>query len=111
MKKLPKSFLQKIDTLINLHLSAVDLRSILTQHLHLSPSQIYRKIKKQTGHSPSIYIRKKRLAVAHQWILETEASITEIAFSTGFQSLAYFSRCFLTEFGYSPTSLRIKNNN
>ena len=106
MKKPPKIFLVQVAELIEAHLNKPKLLWMLTQQLHLSSSQVYRKIKQKSGHSPSIYIRKKRLSIARQWIKQSDAPITEIAFQTGFQNLPYFSKCFLAEFGMSPSRFR-----
>jgi len=102
----PKTFLAQVDDLIEQYLNEPKLLWILNKQLHLSSSQVYRKIKQKSGYSPSIYIRKKRLAIARNWIKQSDAPITEIAFQTGFQNLPYFSRCFLAEFGVSPSRLR-----
>ncbi|MCZ7614151.1 MAG: helix-turn-helix domain-containing protein [Ignavibacteriaceae bacterium] len=32
-------------------------------------------------------------------------NISEIAYSVGFSSLSYFSKCFKEEFGYPPSDL------
>lgn len=106
----PKIFLTQVDDLIEEYLKEPRLLLLLAKKLHLSSSQVYRKIKQKSGYSPSIYIRKKRLIVARKWIKQSDASITEIAFQTGFQNLPYFSRCFLAEFGISPSKFRVTKN-
>jgi len=106
MAEPPKIFLKQVDELIEQYLNDPKLLWILTKELHLSSSQVYRKIKQKSGYSPSIYIRKKRLSIARQWIKQSDATITEIAFRAGFQNLPYFSRCFLAEFGMSPSRFR-----
>lgn len=106
MIKPPKTFLAQVDELIEQYLSDPKLLWILAKQMHLSASQVYRKIKQKSGYSPSIYIRKKRLSIARQWIKQSDAPITEIAFQAGFQNLPYFSRCFLAEFGISPSRFR-----
>jgi len=106
MKNLPKKFLTEVDDLIEEYIEEPDLLLLLTKQLYISYSQVYRRIKRKTGHSPAIYVRKKRLAIARQWIEQSDATISEITFRTGFQSLNYFSRCFLAEYGTSPTNFR-----
>ncbi len=106
MKTLPQTFLQKVEKIIQENITKKALFQLLGETLNLSASQIYRKIKKQTGVSPSIYIRQKRLEQAHLLIQTSELSISEIAAWVGFQSLAYFSRCFSKYYGYSPMILR-----
>jgi len=110
LMKLPPTFLQKIDTFLIENLTAFDFLSLLSIHLRLSKSQIYRKIKQKTGVSPSVYIRQKRLSIAYQWLLETDATISEIAAAVGFRNLSYFSRCFSDYFGYPPSGLRAAND-
>ena len=103
------TFLQKVDQIISNNLKNPKLPAMLSKELNRSPSQIYRKIRQQTGVSPSVYIRQKRLAQAHEWIKETEETLTLIAQAVGFQHLSYFSRCFRQEYGYTPSSLRKAN--
>ena len=38
-------------------------------------------------------------------IEEEKGNISEIAYSVGFSSPAYFTRCFKDEFGYPPSDL------
>jgi len=38
-------------------------------------------------------------------IKEREGIMSEIAYSVGFNSPAYFSKCFKDEFGYSPSEM------
>jgi len=102
----PPTFLQQVDNIILEHLTAVNLHALLSLHLDLSKSQIYRKIKQKSGVSPSVYIRNKRLAIAHKWLQETDATISDIAAAVGFANLSYFSRCFKDLYGYSPSWLK-----
>lgn len=106
MKTRPKTFLQQIDKIIQQHLAQKDLLRILEKLLALSSSQVYRKIKRQTGFSPSVYIRQQRLKRAHQLILESDWAISDIAKLVGFRQLAYFSRCFAGFYGVAPSVLR-----
>ena len=73
----------------------------------MSRSQIHRKLKALTGKSPSQYIRSIRLAKAKKYIEEQQGNISEIAYSVGFGSPAYFTRCFKAEYGYPPSDLII----
>jgi len=76
--------------------------------LRLSTSQVYRKIKRETDLSTSLFIRKIRLEKAHELLESSDLFISDIAFRTGFTSLAYFSRSFNKQFGYPPSDLRKK---
>ncbi|WP_297703749.1 nickel-binding protein [uncultured Eudoraea sp.] len=75
----------------------------LSKELGHSKSQLYRKIKKLTGKSPITFIREYRLHRALELIHNQEGNISEIAFESGFNSAAYFSKSFLDKFGILPS--------
>jgi AraC-like DNA-binding protein len=57
--------------------------------------------------TPSAFIMGRRLDhAAEQLRCEPQRSITEIAFSLGFNDSAYFSRCFRRRFNLAPTAYR-----
>lgn len=74
----------------------------LISHLATSRSQLYRKINALTGNNPSHFIRTIRLKYASQLLLGQQYSIKEIAFMTGFNSRAYFSKTFRELFDKTP---------
>jgi AraC-like DNA-binding protein len=75
----------------------------LEKQLGYSKSQLYRKMVSLTGKSPNVMIREYRLNRALQLLNEQKKNITEIAFETGFNSSAYFSKCFHEKFGILPS--------
>lgn len=80
----------------------------LSDALSLSTSQVYRKIKRATNLSTSLFIRKVRLEKAHELLEFSDLLVSDIAFRTGFTSLAYFSRSFTKAYGYTPSDVRKK---
>ena len=50
-------------------------------------------------------LRRKRILAA-QRLLSTGASVTDVAFQTGFTSLASFGRCFKKQTGMTPSEYR-----
>lgn len=50
------------------------------------------------------FIRTIRLRRAAELLREGRMNVTEVSYATGFSSVSYFSRCFRTMFGVSPTS-------
>ena len=100
-------FLQKIEIIIeeNLSNNAFGILEIC-QSVHLSHSQVYRKIKALTGEGVNALIRKARLQKALALLENTTLSITEIAYQTGFSDSNYFSRTFSEHFGFTPSSVR-----
>ena len=75
----------------------------LSSELCMSRMTFYRKIQALTGQKPSEFIRTIRLRQAAEWLREGRLSVTEISYACGFSSVSYFSRCFSTLFGVSPS--------
>ena len=73
-------------------------------HLGLSTSQLYRKTKSILHTSTNNLIQEHRLENSVKLLYKKEKSISEIAFETGFNSAAYFTKCFHKRYGISPSS-------
>jgi len=71
----------------------------------MSRVQLHRKLKALSGKSASSYLRSVRLSKAKKLIEEEKGNISEIAYSVGFSSPQYFTRCFKDEFGFPPSDL------
>ena len=71
--------------------------------LGYSKSQLNRKLKKLTGQSPNNFLKEFRLHKALQLLHKQQGNISEIAFETGFNSAAYFSKCFLDKYHILPS--------
>ena len=74
-----------------------------SKQLGFSKSQLYRKMILLTGKSPITLIKEYRLSKALILFHEQKENISEIAFGTGFNSPAYFSKCFLETYGILPS--------
>ena len=71
--------------------------------LGCSKSQLYRKLTKLTGKSPTNFIREFKLHQAIQLLHKQEGNISEIAYKVGFNSPTYFSKCFYDTYGILPS--------
>ncbi len=80
------------------------------QNLHsdlgISRLQLHRKLTALTGQSASHFIRNFRLQKAKSLLLETDKSVSEIAFAVGIADAKYFSQAFIQEYGITATELR-----
>ena len=65
-----------------------------SKFLGFSKSQLYRKMISITGKSPNSFIKAYRLQQALKLLNKKTENISAIAFETGFNSPAYFSKCF-----------------
>lgn len=60
--------------------------------------------------SPVDFLNAFRLKTSCNLLRNTEKSVTEIAFSCGFNHLSYFSKLFIKNFGCSPREYRNQEN-
>ena len=106
LNSLDEKFIAKVLTVIENHISEEEFSiKEFDDELGMGRVQIYRKLKALTGKSPSRYIRSIRLTQAKRLIKEKNGNISEIAYSVGFSSPQYFTRCFKEEFGFPPSDL------
>ena len=100
-------FLLKVKTIVLQKIQDQELSiALLAKELHLSTSQVYRKIKAVSGYSTSHFIRHIRLERARHYLQTTTQTISEVAYLTGFSSLAYFSKVFKETYQKSPKEYR-----
>ncbi|MFI3305754.1 MAG: two-component regulator propeller domain-containing protein [Rikenellaceae bacterium] len=106
---LDSQLLENVIQFIDSNISDTELDvSKMAQHLNISNSTLYRKIKLLTDLSPNEFVRDRRLSIAYK-LLESDkerASISEVAFITGFGSARYFTLCFKNKYGYPPSQLK-----
>lgn len=76
--------------------------SELAELMHMSRSNLLRKIKKHTQLSASQFIRQVRLQKGMEMVKEDKLTISEISYQVGFGSTSYFIKCFREHYGYPP---------
>ncbi|MEX0288548.1 MAG: tetratricopeptide repeat protein [Flavobacteriaceae bacterium] len=77
----------------------------LAYSVGLSRSQLFRKIKAITNLTANEFIRSFRLHRAMDLLKQQSASVSEVAYETGFQNPSYFSKVFHEQFGQSPSAV------
>lgn len=55
---------------------------------------------------PVEFLNRYRLEISRRLLLDSQSSITQIAFSCGFNHLSYFSKKFAQQYGCTPTDYR-----
>lgn len=96
-------FLEKVKSEIQTRIGDEQFSVVeLSQQVGMSRSQLHRKLSALTGCTPNQVIRMMRLEKARHLITERMGTIAEIAYTCGFSSPAYFSKCFKDQFGHSP---------
>lgn len=80
--------------------------SQLEKVANMHRSNIYRSFIQYFKKSPSEYILDKHLEKAFYLLKNTGSSIKRISLSTGFNSTAYFCKCFKKKFNKTPSQAR-----
>ena len=97
-------FMNKYMEVVRKHIAEPDFGiDEICREIGLSRANFYRKVKAITNLTPVEMIRNIRLETAARLLKESSLSISEIAFKVGFNNHSYFTSCFKTLYGISPT--------
>ncbi len=104
-------FLKGLNDILDQHISDPDFKiEQLSSKLHMSRSQVYRKIEAVTGYSPNELIRNLRLKKAAGLFRSGHTNINQVMLEVGYLHQSYFSKCFRELYRITPTAY-IKQNN
>jgi AraC-like DNA-binding protein len=73
---------------------------------HRSLSTFKRDFQHQYDESPGKWLMKKRVDYAANMLLNSDLSVSQVAFESGFGDLSHFSRAFKGKFGKTPSEFR-----
>lgn len=104
-QSMDERFVEQLQKTIEQHMDDSDFNvEALSEELSMSRAQLFRKTKTLMGVSPVELIRHIRLRKAKQMLLNTDMTIQQVAYSVGFTSPSYFSKCYRELFGSLPTA-------
>lgn len=107
MHKEDKEFLEKILLIINANLTLEDLSSkFIAQQLNISVRQLYRKISDIGETTLAEMIKECKLHVAKNLLLNTQMTIDEIIYNSGFVNRSTFYNVFAAKFNSTPNQYR-----
>jgi len=99
-----ETFIRKAIDIVDKHMSDSGFGSDeFCREIGMSRSQLHRKLKAITSQPASEFIRTIRLKRAASLLKDSHLSVEEISFRTGFNSSAYFTKCFKSLFGKTPS--------
>lgn len=104
--KLDQKFLAQAKEIVEKNIDKTEfIADDFAKAMGVGRSKLFDKIKGITGQTPNEFIVSIRLAKAAEMLLsgEEELNISEIAYSVGFNTASYFSKCFRQHFGITPT--------
>ena len=104
-----EKFMQKVMEFMETQMDNSELTiDAFAEHLMLSRTIFYRKLKSIIGLTPVDFIREIRIKRAVQLIDSGEYNFSQIAYMTGFSDPKYFSKCFKKVMGVTPTEYKEK---
>lgn len=80
--------------------------SEVAELLNMSTVSFNRFIKRKSGKTFVDYLNDYRIGIASKWLIEKDLSISEIAFNSGFNSIANFNRIFKKSKNCTPSEYR-----
>ncbi|MFA5668860.1 MAG: ATP-binding protein [Balneolaceae bacterium] len=104
LKSADQKFVEEVKNSIlkNLEDSSLSVESLAAM-VNVGRTTLHRKLTSILGETPVQLIRKIRLEQAKIMIENKSGSISEIAYSVGFESISWFSKCFKEEYNASPS--------
>lgn len=109
--KLSTQLEEKMESLLHFikeNHSTMVTRELLAETIGVSPNYLSSLFNSYTGKKINEYINDIRIEDASNKLLTSDSSVTDIAFSSGFESLTTFNRIFKKKFGVSPKVYREK---
>lgn len=88
------------------HFSVVDLANMM----HFHEGYVRRVFKEAFGKSPNAALKDIRMAEAKRLLTEGQLQIQQVSRQVGFDDASYFSKCFKSYFGYSPSEMFYRTN-
>ena len=101
-----KSGVQKAVVYIEEHFEENLSLSSLSAQFHVESSYFSKMFRKETGENLMLYICKKRMEKAIEYMKNSERSLTEIAFMVGYDDYTYFNKVFRKMMNISPREFR-----
>lgn len=80
--------------------------SSLAAQFHVESSYFSRMFRKQTGENLMLFICRKRMEKAVEYMRDPDKNLTEIAFMVGYDDYTYFNKVFRKTMGRSPREYR-----
>ncbi|MFW6029598.1 MAG: helix-turn-helix domain-containing protein [Halanaerobiales bacterium] len=78
----------------------------LAEEVNYSSFHLIRIFKKETGKTPFEYLQEIKIIKAKELLQNTNKSITDICFESGFNNRSYFSSIFKKKVGVAPSKFR-----
>ena len=91
---------------VDAHIDEALTLPLLASKAHVSTRTLSRRFEAETGRGAMQWIRERRVERARALLEDTDLSVTDVAFATGFGSLGAFRSQFARATGTTPLSYR-----
>lgn len=99
-----EKFLEKLQLVLDKQLANADYPADeFAADMGMSRMQLHRKLKSLLGVSATEFLRKERIKVAAGLLKAGNGTVSEIAYSVGFNDVSYFIRCFREVYHCTPS--------
>jgi AraC-like DNA-binding protein len=103
---LPAGTMRRVREYVDVHLSESINLAMLAAVAGLSMHHFAREFKQSFGVTPHHYLTQKRVERAQEMLAQTDLSLPEIAYSTGFSDQSHLARHFRHMLGTTPREFR-----
>ncbi len=105
-----EQFLKRLLDIFENHISEADYSTeSFASEIGMSRSNLHRKLQALTNQPTHEFLRTLRLKRAAQLLIKSTGSVTEVAYSVGFNNLSHFTKIFRQQFGQTPSEFANKN--
>lgn len=101
-----RDIVQKAVAWVDAHYMEEVTLASLAERYHVENSYFSKIFRQETGINLIVYITRKRMEKAKEYIRNTDMNLMEVAFMTGYDDYTYFSRVFKKNTGMSPKEYR-----
>ena len=107
--KTEAEFLKRLQQVLDNHITSPEFTSEkFCELMHMSRSQLHKKLNAITGMSTTEFVRAQRINLATDLLRKSDAPISEIAYQVGFNTPSYFNKCFKEIQGCTPVEFLSK---
>jgi signal transduction histidine kinase/ligand-binding sensor domain-containing protein/DNA-binding response OmpR family regulator len=105
-----EKFILDLKSIVEKYIADTDkIKLAVQEEMAMSKATLYRKLKSITDYSLSEFIKVIRIKKAAQLLVNSQLSISEIAYDVGFNDLKYFRVCFESVYHTTPSEYRKTN--
>jgi AraC-like DNA-binding protein len=103
---LPAGMIRRVREYVDVHLSESINLAMLAAIAGLSMHHFAREFKQSVGVTPHHYLTQRRVERAQEMLAQTDLSLSEISYATGFSDQSHLARHFRHVLGTTPSEFR-----